>query len=159
VTISDALSTDLSIAKGLAVESTICYPHRYEEPPLSCYNCQQYGHTQHQCKQSSPTCARCAGPHHSASCPCSTSSAKCSAHKRCEHFPPRCANCKGKHPAYHKECPMRVKECELQSQRLLGRIIFNPSFDPSSVLHDDATTPFFFTTSTATPSTPPSPSQ
>jgi hypothetical protein len=50
VTISDVPSVDHSIAQGLAIESTICYPHRYEEPPVSFYNCQQYGHTQHQCK-------------------------------------------------------------------------------------------------------------
>ncbi|KAJ7258837.1 hypothetical protein C8J57DRAFT_1515559 [Mycena rebaudengoi] len=143
VTISDALSTDLSIAKGLAVESTICYPHRYEEPPLS--------PARHVRAALAPTTLRVAPARRAQRNVQLTNDANTS--------PPRCANCKGKHPAYHKECPMRVKECELQSQRLLGRIFFNPSFDPSSVLHDDATTPFFFTTSTATPSTPPSPSQ
>ncbi|KAJ6468050.1 hypothetical protein DFH09DRAFT_815097, partial [Mycena vulgaris] len=77
VTVCDTLSADRSIARGLAVESTICYPHRYEEPPLVCFNCQKYGHTQHLCKQTSPTCARCAGPHRSSACPCATSSSKC----------------------------------------------------------------------------------
>ncbi|KAJ7096186.1 hypothetical protein C8R44DRAFT_538101, partial [Mycena epipterygia] len=105
ITLSDIPSADHSIARGLAVESTICYPHRYEEPPLACYNCQRYGHTQHQCSQKSPTCARCAGPHRSSTCPCSTSSTKCPANKRCEHFTPRCTNCNGKHPSYSKDCP------------------------------------------------------
>ncbi|KAJ7150971.1 hypothetical protein C8R43DRAFT_836673, partial [Mycena crocata] len=77
VTISDILSADLCIARGLAVDSQICYPHRYEEPPTVCYNCQQFGHTQHRCKQTSPTCSRCAGPHRSSACPCATSSTKC----------------------------------------------------------------------------------
>ncbi|KAJ7661699.1 hypothetical protein B0H14DRAFT_3077201, partial [Mycena olivaceomarginata] len=58
---------------------------RYEEPPLLCFNCQGYGHTQHQCKQKTPTCARCAGPHRSSSCP-ATSSTKCGPGKRCEHY-------------------------------------------------------------------------
>jgi hypothetical protein len=158
VTISDVPSADHCIAQGLAIESTICYPHRYEEPPVSCYNCQQYGHTQHQCKQPSPTCARCASAHHSSSCPCATSSTKCPANKRCEHFSPRCANCKGKHAVYHKECPVQIKERELQSQRLRGRIFFDPNFDPYSSLHDETTAPFFFEQppSAATPSSPPS---
>lgn len=51
---------------------------------------------------------------------------------------PRCANCKGKHPVYHKECPVRVKERELQSQRLRGRIFFDSNFDPHSAPCNDA---------------------
>lgn len=143
VTISDAPSADRCISQGLAIESSICYPHRYEEPPLSCFNCQGYGHTQHQCKQASPTCARCSGPHRSSSCPCSTSSTKCSPGKRCEHFSPRCANCNGKHPAFHKDCPVRVEERERQRQRLRGRIFFDPNFNPYAA-QDSSSAPFFF---------------
>ncbi|KAJ7207908.1 hypothetical protein GGX14DRAFT_301257, partial [Mycena pura] len=40
VTLSDVPSADHSIASGLAVESAFCYPHRYEEPPPLCFNCQ-----------------------------------------------------------------------------------------------------------------------
>ncbi|KAJ6527384.1 hypothetical protein B0H19DRAFT_1083937 [Mycena capillaripes] len=58
-----------------------------------------------------------------------------------------------------RECPMRVKERELQSQRLCGRIFFDPNFDPTSALHDDASAPFFINTSAATPSPPSSPSK
>ncbi|KAJ7015766.1 hypothetical protein C8F04DRAFT_1365997 [Mycena alexandri] len=155
VTISDVPSADQCIARGLAVESTICYPHRYEEPPLVCFNCQQYGHTQHHCRQSTPTCARCAGPHRSPSCPCTTSSTKCGPGKRCEHYSPRCANCQGKHPSYHRDCPVRISQCELQRERHRGRIFFDPNFDPLSDPHDDDA-PFFFEPhpTSATPSAP-----
>ncbi|KAJ7032657.1 hypothetical protein C8F04DRAFT_1261740 [Mycena alexandri] len=151
VTISDVSTADQCIYQGLAVESTICYPHRYEEPPTVCYNCQQYGHTQHQCRQPSPIYARCTGPHCSSSCP--TSSTKCAPGKRCEHFSPRCANCQGKHPSFHKECPVRVAQCELQRERLRGRIFFDPCFDPFANHHDDDA-PFFFE---STPSQAPPP--
>ncbi|KAJ6517127.1 hypothetical protein DFH09DRAFT_837646, partial [Mycena vulgaris] len=40
VTLTDVPSADYSISCGLAIESTICYPHRYEEQPLFCCNCQ-----------------------------------------------------------------------------------------------------------------------
>ncbi|KAJ7698371.1 hypothetical protein B0H17DRAFT_1196941 [Mycena rosella] len=52
MTFSDTISADRSIAQGLVVESSICYPYRYEEPPLFCFHCQLPGHTQLQCKQS-----------------------------------------------------------------------------------------------------------
>ncbi|KAJ7677095.1 hypothetical protein DFH06DRAFT_925788, partial [Mycena polygramma] len=68
ITLSNPLSADLCISRGLAIESTICYPHRYEEKPLACYNCQEPGHAQFHCKQTTPTCARCAGPHRTSSC-------------------------------------------------------------------------------------------
>ncbi|KAJ6448769.1 hypothetical protein C8R45DRAFT_773883, partial [Mycena sanguinolenta] len=68
VTLNDPLSANLCISQGLAIESTICYSHRYEEPPPQCYTCQDYGHTQHRCKQKSPTCARCSGSHRTNAC-------------------------------------------------------------------------------------------
>jgi hypothetical protein len=136
ITLSDVPSADLSIARGLAVESAFCYPHRYEEPPLLCFNCQGYGHTQHQCKQKTPTCAHCAGLHRTSSCPCTTSSTKCGPGKRCKHYSPRCANCQGKHPAFHWDCPVRVKECEAQTLRLWGQIFFDPAFDPYTSVRD-----------------------
>ncbi|KAJ7264681.1 hypothetical protein C8J57DRAFT_986796, partial [Mycena rebaudengoi] len=48
ITLSNPLSTDLCIAQGVAIESMICYAHRYEEspPPPQCYNCQGYAHMQ-----------------------------------------------------------------------------------------------------------------
>ncbi|KAF7354484.1 putative RNA-directed DNA polymerase from transposon X-element [Mycena venus] len=92
ITLSDPLSANLSISQGLAVESTICYPHRYEEPPTQCYNCQGYGHTQHQCKEKSPTCARCSGSHRTNACPCSSDRTKCADRKRCPHYSPRVYN-------------------------------------------------------------------
>jgi hypothetical protein len=144
ITLSDVPSADLSIACGLAVESTFCYPHRYKEPPLLSFNCQGYGHTQHQCKQKTPTCARCAGPHRSSSCPCTTSSTKCGPGKHCEHYSPRCANCQGKHPAFHRDCPVRVKEREAQTLRLRGRVFFDPAFDPYTSVRDKSSSPFFF---------------
>ncbi|KAJ7851775.1 hypothetical protein B0H14DRAFT_3451084 [Mycena olivaceomarginata] len=55
LTLSDIVSADRCIAQTLTVESSLCPTHRYEEPPTQCYKCQQYGHTQHQCKESSPT--------------------------------------------------------------------------------------------------------
>ncbi|KAJ6504522.1 hypothetical protein DFH09DRAFT_891682, partial [Mycena vulgaris] len=67
-TLSDVPSADRSIAQGLAIKSSICYPHRYEEPPMFCFNCQQHGHIQHHCPQKTPTCARCAGTHRSSDC-------------------------------------------------------------------------------------------
>ncbi|KAJ7253978.1 hypothetical protein C8J57DRAFT_996014, partial [Mycena rebaudengoi] len=68
ITFSDPLSADLCIAQGVAVESMICYAHRYKEPPPQCYNCQGYSHMQSACKEKGPTCARCAGPHCTSAC-------------------------------------------------------------------------------------------
>ncbi|KAJ7115226.1 hypothetical protein C8R44DRAFT_739821 [Mycena epipterygia] len=65
VTLTDVPSADYSISCGLAIESTICYPHRYEEPPLFCFNSQEHGHIQHHCKKV-PACVirrGLGGPH------------------------------------------------------------------------------------------------
>ncbi|KAF7372602.1 hypothetical protein MVEN_00123100 [Mycena venus] len=59
ITLSDIVSADRCISQMLAIESSLCPTHQYEESPTQCYNCQQYGHTQHQCKEKTPTCARC----------------------------------------------------------------------------------------------------
>jgi hypothetical protein len=159
VTFSDPLCADQCIAQGLAVKLSICYPHRYEEPPTHCYNCQAYGHTQHQCKEKSPTCAHCSLPHRTTACPCTTSSTKCTLGKRCEHFTPRCALCKGKHVSFHKDCPVCIKERELQCIRLRRRVFFDPLFDPyTTPAHSDPSAPFFFDTAAPPPpamTTPP----
>ncbi|KAF7336268.1 hypothetical protein MVEN_02175000 [Mycena venus] len=130
ITLSDIVSADRCISQTLAIESSLCPTHQYEEPPTQCYNCQQYGHTQHQCKDKTPTCARCSGPHRTSACPCATSKTKCAAGKRCDHFSPRCAVCKGSHTSYHRDCPTRIKERDQQRAHLSGRIFFDPNFDP-----------------------------
>ncbi|KAJ6525806.1 hypothetical protein DFH09DRAFT_172018 [Mycena vulgaris] len=49
LTLSDPISASLITSQGLVIEASICFSHRYEEPPRQCYNCQGYGHAQHQC--------------------------------------------------------------------------------------------------------------
>lgn len=137
LTLTDIVSADRCIAQTLAVESSLCPTHRYEESPVQCYNCQQYGHAQYQCKETSPTCARCSQPHRTNACPCATSKTKCAAGKRCEHFSPRCAPCGGNHTSYHRDCPVREREREIQRASLAGRIFFDPAFDPFDQVNRD----------------------
>ncbi|KAJ6583119.1 hypothetical protein DFH09DRAFT_1076272 [Mycena vulgaris] len=60
ITLMDIPSANYSIFQGLMIESTICHPHLYEEPPLFWFNC----------------------AHHSSECLCTTSTTKCTSRKR-----------------------------------------------------------------------------
>ena len=68
-------------------------------PPLTCYNCNQYGHysfnkvTKAKCPNDT-TCAKCAGPHKT---------------NQCTSEITKCSNCKDKHTARFSKCPIRLE--------------------------------------------------
>ncbi|KAJ7795060.1 hypothetical protein B0H14DRAFT_3496450 [Mycena olivaceomarginata] len=129
ITLSDSLSAALCISQGLTNESTICYPHRNQ------------GTLSSTASRPPPRALTVLDP---------TAPPAALA-------PPAPPNAH-KHPVYHKDCPVCIKECKLQSEHLHGRIFFEPNFDPYSSAHDDHTAPFFFNTihDSLSPTLPPS---
>lgn len=57
-----------------------------------CYNCQQFGHGQANCR-APPKCLKCANDHHTSTCTKENTT------------PAKCANCAGNHPANFSLCP------------------------------------------------------
>lgn len=64
---------------------------------IQCFNCQNYGHTQRQCKDK-PRCMKCSLEHPSYLC------------KKPHDSPPKCCNCGGDHTANFSGCPARVQK-------------------------------------------------
>ena len=69
----------------------------YVPSPLRCFKCQKYNHTSKTCRYSE-TCRNCAQAKHDGKCV----------------QPAKCVNCEGNHPASSKECPVWIRECEIQ---------------------------------------------
>ena len=67
-------------------------PHRRNDGPPQCKNCQKRGHTTNFCYRP-PVCVKCAGPHHTS---------KCDINKTDQV---KCANCGGHHTANFGGCP------------------------------------------------------
>ena len=76
--------------------------------PLRCFKCQRFGHGQTHCKNSE-TCFRCGEEGHDG--------------KNCnrEH---KCRNCKGDHMASSKQCPIWIKEKEIQKVKVEKRVTY-----------------------------------
>ena len=70
---------------------------RYIPNPLRCFKCQKFGHSTRFCKNEA-VCHRCGGKHSEESC---NNAAKCT-------------NCSGPHSASSKECPVWLREKEVQ---------------------------------------------
>ena len=65
--------------------------------PLRCFNCNKFGHTSQRCKTTAK-CQRCGKDKHEEQC----------------DGPQICSNCSGPHAASAKECPVWMKEKEIQ---------------------------------------------
>ncbi|XP_056009963.1 uncharacterized protein LOC130051670 [Ostrea edulis] len=77
--------------------------------PLRCFKCQRFGHGQTNCK-CSEACFRCGEEGHDGKgCPK-------------EH---KCKNCKGDHMASSKQCPIWIKEKEIQKIKAEKRITYH----------------------------------
>ncbi len=86
------------LSRGRAFLSTSS--HRIVPPDVNrevrrCFNCQRYGHTQHDCKAESPACGKCAEHHRISDCKASKKNWKC-------------VNCKGAHQTGDKDCPKQI---------------------------------------------------
>ena len=77
--------------------------------PLRCFKCQRFGHGQTNCK-GSETCFRCGEEGHDG--------------KNC-HKEHKCKNCKGEHMASSKQCPMWIKEKEIQKVKVEKRVTYH----------------------------------
>ena len=89
---------DEALGRGRAFLSTSS--HRIVPPDVNrevrrCFNCQRYGHTQHECKAESPACGKCAEHHRTNDCKAIKKKWKC-------------VNCKGGHQTGDKDCPKQI---------------------------------------------------
>ena len=75
--------------------------------PMRCYNCNKFGHTSQRFKVA-PKCQWCGKDEHEGGC----------------DGPKKCSNCSGSHASSDKECPVWIKEKEIQSVRVEQRIPF-----------------------------------
>jgi len=80
---------------------------RYIPNPLRCFKCQKFGHSTRLCKNEA-VCHRCGGKHSEESC---NNAAKCT-------------NCSGPHSASSKECPVWLREKEVQRVKAENNISF-----------------------------------
>ncbi|KAM8701786.1 hypothetical protein ACLKA7_007660 [Drosophila subpalustris] len=67
-------------------------PPSKPKPVIQCFKCQQFGHTQFECKQDKTTCSKCAGEHHYTKC------------LKSRNLPGTCINCGGNHVANFPGC-------------------------------------------------------
>lgn len=75
--------------------------------PLRCFNCQKFGHGSAGCKNK-PLCTNCGEEGHGPSC---NKTAKCS-------------NCKADHPSSSKDCPLWIKEKEIQRVKCTEKVSY-----------------------------------
>ena len=75
--------------------------------PLRCFQCQKFGHSSRNCKNSAK-CGKCGDEAHEADCTKST----------------KCINCEGKHPSFSKDCPQWKLEAQIQRVRVERKIPF-----------------------------------
>ena len=61
-----------------------------------CFNCQRYGHTQHNCKAQFSACGKCASRHRTKGCTENKDAWKC-------------VNCSGAHQSDHRDCSEQIK--------------------------------------------------
>lgn len=79
----------------------------YIPNPLRCFNCQKYGHGFNSCKNRH-ICCNCGEGHDKGSC----------------EKPTKCCNCSGDHSAASKQCPIWIKEKEIQKIRCTKKISY-----------------------------------
>jgi len=75
----------------------------YVPSPLRCFKCLRYGHTQATCGRKM-TCARCGSSEHAEAKSCSAV--------------PKCVGCGGEHSAFSRECPIWLREKEVQKVKV-----------------------------------------
>lgn len=76
--------------------------------PLRCFNCQRFGHVKPTCK-GQRACARCAGSHEE--------------DRNCKKAA-SCANCGGSHPVFSRDCPVAIREKEIQAVKTQRKITY-----------------------------------
>ena len=81
--------------------------NRYIPNPLMCFECQKFGHSYKFCKNEA-ICHRCGGKHTQESC---NNAAKCT-------------NCSGPHSASSRECPVWLREKEVERVKAENNISF-----------------------------------
>lgn len=84
------------------------YTRPFNQEPLRCYRCQQFGHHQARCNRQA-VCGMCSGPHMTETC--------LSKYKAGEEVQAQCPNCKEHHHAWSRRCPYRVALVERGMER------------------------------------------
>ena len=80
----------------------------YVPPPLRCYNCQRFGHTQERCR-SEQKCSCGSPPHGDDPCP----------------DPPKCINCGLAHSCRSRNCPTYKREVQIQTIKTSERLSYS----------------------------------
>ena len=83
---------------------------RYIPNPLRCFKCQKFGHNSRLCRNEA-VCHRCGEKHAEENCNNAT----------------KCINCSGPHGASSRECPVWLREKEVQRVKAEKNIPFPPS--------------------------------
>jgi hypothetical protein len=87
----------------IGANATYPAPFVFQERPVRCYRCNQYGHKQSKCSAEYPGCGKCAGAHETISCPGTA--------------PDKCITCKGAHKVVDLSCEVWQKEKEKVERR------------------------------------------
>ena len=82
---------------------------QYIPNPLRCYKCQKFGHTQNNCRTTTPVCRQCERETLE-QLPCV--------------FPPVCVNCEGSHASDSRTCPQYTIERGIQKLRAEEKLSF-----------------------------------
>ena len=87
---------------------TVVYP--FNNRPMMCRKCNQYGHTMKWCKVTSEVCRKCASEGHSQT--------------QCVSQTLRCVHCQGGHCAGDRDCPKQREEEAIMSIRMQEKVSY-----------------------------------
>ncbi len=84
----------------------------YTPPPMRCWNCLQFNHTKSHCKSLTRICGNCGDSFHLAE-------------KEICLRAPKCVNCFGNHSSFDKNCPIFIKNKEINHIKVTEMVSFN----------------------------------
>jgi hypothetical protein len=84
----------------------------YTPPPMRCWNCLQFNHTKSHCKSQTRICGNCGDSFHLAE-------------KEICLRAPKCVNCFGNHSSFNKNCPIFIKNKEINHIKVTEMVSFN----------------------------------
>lgn len=84
----------------------------YTPNPMRCWNCLQFNHLKTSCKAKARICGNCGDEFHLIE------------NERCQK-PPKCVNCFGDHSSFDKNCPIYIKNKEINRIKVTELVSFN----------------------------------
>lgn len=100
----DAESANSILREGAQIFNKRVEPKRPRKEPIRCLKCQRFGHERRDCRDDSPTCAKCAGSHDTNECKSPR-----------ENY--NCANCHRSHASFNRDCAKFWEKCREMDQR------------------------------------------